>query len=207
MLDNRFQTLNDQDVISILSDAHHIVTGLKNFQSQELYQIVRRLLKLTDAEQPNYHWLGNGVEARLLKSSQSTAGWIVGHIKLCLTFQPAELGSITNPVSSYIPQYDDVLEIADELARLTSRQSSLLSEIALVVRQHLKMTDLSESRYYWLDRGIECKVLKSSGEMAGWQSGLIRLQFEFIPASINPMGGNLTVSQVGLDSLRQLAVN
>jgi KGK domain len=94
----------------------------------------------------------------------------------------------------------------DESARLASRQSSLIADIMLILRQRLSMSDPNQSRYYWLDRGIECKVLKSSGELPGWQSGLIRLQLEFIAGAKQPIGENSIVSQAGLDSLRQLAV-
>jgi hypothetical protein len=206
MLEHRFQPLRDEDVVSVIHDAH-LISNLKHFQSQELYQALRSLMKLTDSAQANYHWLGDGVEARLLKSRQSTAGWSAGHARLCLAFQPEALGLTANRASSDIPRHDDVLEIADELARLTSRQNSLIAEIDLLIRQRLSMTDPAQSRYYWLDRGIECNVLKSSGDLAGWQPGLIRLQLEFIPASKPVMGENSTVSQVGLDSLRQLSVN
>jgi KGK domain len=206
MLEHRFQPLRDEDVVSVIHDAH-LISNLKHCQSQELYQALRSLMKLTDSTQANYHWLGDGVDGRLLKSRQSTAGWISGRAKLCLAFQPEALGATANLANSDIPRHDDVLEITNELARLTSRQNSLIAEIDLLIRQRLSMTDPAQSRYYWLDRGIECEVMKPSGELAGWQSGLIRLQFEFIPAANNPMGENSTVSQVGLDSLRQLAVN
>jgi hypothetical protein len=206
MLDNQFQRLSDDDMVSLTHEAH-IINSLKNFQNREFYHTLRPLLRLTNAEQPNYHWFGDGVEARLLKAHTSSSGWLVGRARLGLAFQPAQLEVAVEPSSAYWPNDDDMLEITDELARLTTRKSSLISEIAFSIRQKLSMNEPSQSRYYWLDRGIECKVLKASGEVSGWQPGLIRLQFEFIPTSKQSMSENAAVIQPGLDSLRQLAVN
>jgi hypothetical protein len=205
MQQDQFQPFSEEDVVSIVHDAH-LVNGLKYFQTQEFYQTLRPLLKLTDVTESNYHWLGEGVSSRLLKSSHSNAGWIVGYAKLALAFQPEDIGSMAKSSNSYISQNDDVLEIMDESARLTARQSSLIADIMLILRQQLSMTDPNQSRYYWLDRGIECKVLKSSGELPGWQSGLIRLQLEFIAGAKQSIGENSTINSAGLDSLREVVV-
>jgi hypothetical protein len=206
MLDNHFQTLSDDDMVSVTYD-HHLINSLKNFQSRELYTSLRSSLKLNNEEQTNYQWLNNGVESRLLKASKSTAGWLTGHTRLCLAFRPENLELDAKSSGCYLPEFDDVLEITDSLARLTDRQNTLISELTLGIRQKLNMNDPSQSRYYWLDRGIEGKVLKASGDHSGWQSGLLRLQFEFMPSSKQPMAENSAISQPGLDSLRQPATN
>jgi hypothetical protein len=206
MLDNQFQALSDDDMISIMYDCH-LINALKNFQSRELYTALRASLKLNNEEQANYHWLNNGVESRLLKASKSTAGWLTGHIRLCLAFQPENFELDAKSSGCYLPKFDDVLEITDSLARLTDRQNTLISEITLSIRQKLNMNDPSQSRYYWFGRGIEGKVLKASGDKSGWESGFLRLQFEFMPSSKQAMAENSTISQPGLDSLRQLATN
>jgi hypothetical protein len=206
MLDNRFQTLSDEDMVSITHDANNF-NRLGNFQVQEFYTAIRPNLRLENEEILAYHWLGSGVECRLLQADKSTAGWVNGRAKLCLAFQPEQVNTETQRPGLYIPQRDDVLEVANESARLINRQSVVVSEMITFVRQLLSISDPSQSRYFWFDRGVEGEVLKASGELSGWQSGFLRFQFEFMPLSKQPVAENSTVSQPGLDSLRQLAVN
>jgi KGK domain len=206
MQQERFQAIADEDMVSITHDVQ-ILCKLKNFQTQELYELCRSTLQLTDKNRKNYHWFDQGIEACILPASKSKAGWIEGTVRLCLAFQPDELEADRGNSIGYIPDGDDVLEIIDETARFVSHQNVLINQLTLHIRQKFGITDPAQSRYYWLDRGIECKVLKTSGEVSGWQAGLIRLQFEFIPTSKNSIAENAAVIQPGLDSLRQLAVN
>jgi hypothetical protein len=206
MIDNRFQTLSNEDMVSVTHDANNL-NRLGNFQVQELHTAIRPTLRLDNEEILAYHWLGSGVECRLLQADKSTAGWIKGQAKLCLAFQPEQVYTETQRPGFYIPQRDDVLEIADESARLINRQSVVLSEMVLFVRQLLSIHDPAQSRYFWFDRGVEGEVLKASGELSGWQSGFLRFQFEFMPLSKQPVAENSTVSQPGLDSLRQPVTN
>jgi hypothetical protein len=206
MMDNQFQLLNAEDMISITHSAH-ILDSTKNLQTQELYKILRANLRLTDEDKADYDWLGDGIEVRLLQASKSNVGWVKGRARLSLAFRPDQVQESTEQLSIRIPEYDDVLEIEKESARLTSRQSELISDVILVIRQKLSMTDPAQSRYYWIERGIECEVLKSSGEFSGWQSGLIRLQLEFIPASAHNIIEYAANSATGLDSLRQTSLN
>jgi hypothetical protein len=101
MQQHQFQPLNDEDVVSILNEAH-LINSLKYFQIQEFYQILRPLLKLTDPVESTHNWLGEGVESRLLKSTHSNAGWIAGYAKLVLAFQPEDLGLTIKASNSYI---------------------------------------------------------------------------------------------------------
>jgi hypothetical protein len=206
MMDNQFQLLNDEDMISITHSAH-ILDSTKNLQTQELYKILRATLRLTDEDKADYNWLGDGIEVRLLQASKSNVGWVKGRARLSLAFRPDQIQESTEQLSIHIPEYDDVLEIEKESARLTPRQSELISDVISVIRQKLSMTDPAKSSYYWIDRGIECEVLKSSGETSGWQSGLIRLQLEFIPTSAHNIIEHTANSATGLDSLRQTALN
>jgi hypothetical protein len=206
MNDRQFQRLDHEDMVSITHKSQ-IMHNLKIFRVKELYEFFRSSMALTDESQPNYQWLGDGIEARLLKASHSNAGWTTGRARLALAFQPDRAPAIVKRPICDLPELDDILELNDLSAGLIQQQSMQVSEVYWQVRQKLKINEPIYSNYYWVDRGIECEVMKSSGELAGWQSGLIRLQFEFVPVSKNPMGENSTVSQVGLDSLRQLAVN
>jgi hypothetical protein len=206
MLDNRFQTLSDEDMVSVTHDANNF-NRLGNFQVRELFTSIRPNLRLEDEEILAYHWLDSGVECRLLQADKSATGWVKGQAKLCLAFQPEQVNIETQRPGFYIPHSDDVLEITDESARLVNRQSVVFSEMITFVRQLLSIYDPGQSKYFWFDRGVEGEVLKASGELSGWQSGFLRLQFEFIPLSKQPVAENSTVSQPGLDSLRQLAIN
>jgi hypothetical protein len=206
MLDNHFQLLNNKDMISITHDFHRLDSS-KNVQIEELYEILRSRLRLIDKDQENYNWLGDGVEVRLLRASKSNMSWVEGHARLSLAFRSDQTQEALGRATYNIPKYDDVLEIEKNSARLTSRKSELISDIILVIRQKLEMTNPYESRYYWINRGIECEVLKSSGEFSGWQSGLIRLQLEFIPASAHNIIEHAANSATGLDSLRQTSLN
>jgi hypothetical protein len=204
MLDNHFQLLNNKDMISITHDFHRLDSS-KNVQIEELYSILRSLLKLGDKDRDNYNWLGDGIEVRLLQASKNDMNWVKGHARLSLVFRPDR--ETLRRTTQNIPEYDDVLEIENESARLTYRKSELISDIILVIRQKLNMTNPYESRYYWINRGIECEVLKSSGEVSGWQSGLICLQLEFIPTSVHNIIEHAANSATGLDSLRQTSLN
>ncbi len=206
MRNSQFKLLNHEDTISITHDAH-IINRLKTFQCRELYAALRQLLALTGEEQASYRWLSDGIEARLLKANKSTMGWITGSAKLCLAFQSDELETDNTQSTIYIPTDEDVLEIENAEARLIPRQNAVLSEVIYHIRQKMSLTDPGQSRYYWIDRGIECEVLKSSGETSGWQSGLIRLQLEFMPTSAHNIIEHAANSATGLDSLRQISLN
>jgi hypothetical protein len=206
MRNSHFKPLNHEDTISITYDAH-IINRLKTFQCRELYAALRQLLALTGEEQASYRWLSDGIEARLLKASESNMGWINGNARLCLAFQSDELETDKIQSTIYIPTDEDVLEIENAEARLIPRQNAVLSEIISNIRQKMSLTDPAQSRYYWINRGIECEVLKSSGEVSGWQSGLIRLQLEFIPTAAHNIIEHAANSATGLDSLRQTSLN
>jgi hypothetical protein len=207
MRNSQFKPLNHEDTISITHDAHVIASQLKTFQCKDLHQKLRELMRLTIEDHAGYQWLGDGIEARLLQASKSNMGWIDGNARICLTFQSdeSELECIQPRV--YIPKSKDVLEIKNEEARLVPRQNAIFSEMIYHIRQKINLTDPGQSRYYWIDRGIECEVLKSSGEVSGWQSGLIRLQLEFIPTAAHNIIEHAANSATGLDSLRQTALN
>jgi hypothetical protein len=206
MMDKQFQVLNAEDMISITHN-NHILGSTKNLQTQELYKILRANLKLTDEDKADYDWLGDGIEVRLLQASKSNIGWVKGRARLSLAFRSDQIQSLTEQLSIHIPEYDDVLEIEKESARLTPRQSELISDIISVIRQKLCMADPALSQYYWINRGIECEVLKSSGEVSGWQSGLICLQLEFMPTSAHNIIEHAANSATGLDGLRQTSLN
>jgi hypothetical protein len=73
MLDNRFQSLSDEDMVSVTHDANNF-NRLGNFQVRELFTSIRPNLRLEDEEILAYHWLDSGVECRLLRNFSITAG-------------------------------------------------------------------------------------------------------------------------------------
>lgn len=206
MKNSQFKPLNHEDTINIMHGAH-MIHQLKTFQCRDLYQKLRELMNLTVEDHAGYQWLGDGVEARLLQASKSNMGWIDGRAKLCLTFQSDEPEPECIESKVYIPKSKDMLEIENEAARLVPRKNVVSHEVIYQIRQKLSLSDPALSQYYWIDRGIECEVLKSSGEVSGWQPGLIRLQLEFMPTSAHNIIEHTANSATGLDSLRQTSLN
>jgi hypothetical protein len=203
---SQFKPLNHEDTINITHKAH-IISELKTFQCRDLYEKLRQLMRLTNEEQAGYQWLGDGIEARLLQASKSNMGWIEGSARLCLTFQSDELEPEWIQSKIYIPRNEDILEIKNAEARLVPQQNAVFSDVIYTIRERIHLTDPAQSRYYWINRGIECKILKSSGEVSGWQSGLICLQFEFMPTSAHNIIDHTANSATGLDSLRQASLS
>jgi hypothetical protein len=204
MQNQRFQLLNDLDVVSITQESH-MLAKLNNFQVQDFYATLRELLGCNSQDVNNYHWFGKGIAASLLEAHSSNSGWKIGQIRLCLAFLRDE-DTATHPSSSHhqlIPCYEDVLRIEDSAARLINRNSVLISEMNVYLRQKLGIAEPSQIRYYWIDRGIDCEVLQTTGDTPGWQSGLVRLQFEFLPKIAISSPENSVIGHSELESLRQ----
>ena len=73
------------------------------------------------------------------------------------------------------PHNDDVVHLEAALS-LTGNKTSKVSQLA----QNLKDRVGNPSLIDWFDQGAECEFLRAS-EGGGWQTGRIRIRFEFIP--------------------------
>lgn len=70
---------------------------------------------------------------------------------------------------------DDVVHLEANMS-LTEDKTSKVGELA----QSLKDRVNNPSLNHWFDNGVECECLRAS-EGGGWQTGKIRIRFEFIP--------------------------
>lgn len=206
MLMNQFQALDDEDMVCLLYPVQTI-GDMDNYQVRDFYEKLRGLLNLISQQESSYHWLGEGIECRLLKESASGEGWLRGKIRLSLAFQEDERTTIIEQSTLYLPEHGDALEIMDPIARLYPPQSSLIVDNIKSIRKRLRIDDPRMSNFYWLDRGIECKVLKAKGEISGWQKGLIRLQLEFLSENMFITPENTVVGHSALESLRQSTIS
>ena len=79
------------------------------------------------------------------------------------------------------PLDKDLLKTQDNVGKLWRSGCELICEFKDRLRTNLGIQDAAYSKYFWLDRGIECEVLQTTGRTSGWQSGLVRLQIVFVP--------------------------
>ncbi|HEY9672725.1 MAG TPA: KGK domain-containing protein [Waterburya sp.] len=68
---------------------------------------------------------------------------------------------------------DDVIDMPATI-NFVKTQLSTFAQLKQGLREFLKPVS-----FHWLDNGIECRVLRTTG--GGWQTGKIRFSLEFIP--------------------------
>ena len=73
------------------------------------------------------------------------------------------------------PHDDDVVHMEAQMG-LTGEQTVKISQLVQNLRDRIKNPTLD----VWLNKGVECEFLRAS-EGGGWQTGKIRIRFEFIP--------------------------
>jgi hypothetical protein len=196
--------LDNGDVIRLKYPMHHFSSDVQTFVLKDFYGFIRQKLSMTKEELPIYHWLGKGVMARILRSDNSSQGWIEGNISLMIVFQPENTSSATIHPQMFTPEEEDVLEIPQQEARIGGLSGICITQLVSRIRSNLGLTDPTFARYYWLDpRGIECSVLRSNVDNSGWQSGLVRLQLGFLPKVGMSSPENAVVGNSELESLRQ----
>lgn len=71
---------------------------------------------------------------------------------------------------------DDVIEMSVNLNFAKSHLSTF-AQLKQGLRDFLKPVS-----FHWLNDGIECRVLKTTG--GGWQKGRFRLRLEFVPDNV-----------------------
>jgi hypothetical protein len=85
------------------------------------------------------------------------------------------------------PHKDDVVSIDPEIC-LMSYQTMKVSELPQNFKELFQSTSVevaSDVLSAWVDEGVECEFLRASTG-GGWQTGKIRIRFEFIPDVSNP---------------------
>jgi hypothetical protein len=76
---------------------------------------------------------------------------------------------------SFEPHSDDVLSVADPSLTPVDHETLRVSQLVQAFK------DLQNKTYRtWYEQGIECEFLSASGG-TGWQTGKIRIRFEFVP--------------------------
>ncbi len=67
----------------------------------------------------------------------------------------------------------------DDVVSMDANRSFAKTETSQIVQLKQALQQLIPAGNEWLSSGVHCKVLKTSG--GGWQTGMLRLQLEFIP--------------------------
>lgn len=177
MKNQEFQLLSDDDVVSL----YHIEQALfdkKNFRVQDCYLAFDNHFGIGTGPRQN-----GGTTASLLKANDSTLGWIEGQMNVCLAFLPEQFITASETTkTSYQPLDKDLLKTQHNVGgKLWCPGCELIYELKDRLRRSLGIQDAAYSKYFWLDRGIECEALQTMGRTSGWQSGLVRLQIIFVP--------------------------
>jgi hypothetical protein len=187
-----FQPLLDNDVVSLIHDKQALFNS-RNFKVKDFYQELGNRLNI----QQNREFA-----VSLLKANKNSPGWIEGHMSFCLVFWPEQLTSEAMN-TSYPLLSQDLLKTERAVGNLWSPGCELVEDLKDRLRTLLRIQDTSLSKYFWLDRGIECNVLQSTGQTVGWQPSLVRLQIHFVPQATAADSANDIIESSALESLRQ----
>jgi hypothetical protein len=85
------------------------------------------------------------------------------------------------------PHRDDVVSIDPEICLMAS-QTMRISELPQNFKELFQSTSkeaASDVLSAWIEEGVDCEFLSSS-EGGGWQTGKIRIRFEFVPDVCDP---------------------
>jgi KGK domain len=200
-----FHSLSDKDTISLTHSAQDL-NDLNTFQVKERYESLRTKLGIQQPDQPLYNWIGEGIAGQCLCENRTAEGWIEGKIRIGMgvSYTTAEVLD-RSTADIYLPNHRDLLRPIDtERLFLVKQYSFRASELLAHLRSRLQLTEPVYTKYHWLDRGIECEVLRTTGEISGWQSGLVRIQLEFLPKvpTMEQASDPIDDSISPLDSLR-----
>lgn len=198
MKNQEFQLLSDDDVVSL----HHSKQALfdkKNFRVQDYYLAFDKHLGIDTKTRQN-----KGITVSLLKASDSSLGWIEGQMNVGLAFLPEQFITASETAkTSYRPLAKDILKTQHNVGKLWCSGCELIYELKDRLRRNLGIQDAAYSKYFWLDRGIECEVLQPTGRTSGWQSGLVCLQIIFVPKDKIADLEESASENSALESLRQ----
>jgi KGK domain len=195
MKQDQFEALSGNDIVS-LKYPTQLLFNLKTFEVHEFHTALYSHLNMAEGV----------VEVSLFKTSDVKLGWIEGQMIPRLGFWTVQgCNGVTFTNGSYFPQAKDLISVPNISSNLfRDTKSSLFSQISWKLRELIGLQDPALSKYYWLDRGIECEVLRTTGEISGWQSGLVRIQLEFLPKvpTMEQASDPIDDSISPLDSLR-----
>ncbi|PZO22654.1 MAG: hypothetical protein DCF25_02500 [Leptolyngbya foveolarum] len=198
MKNQEFQLLSDDDVVSL----HHSKQALfekTNFRVQDCYLAFDNHFGIDTRPRQN-----GGITASFLKANDSALGWIEGQMNVCLAFLPEQVITASETAkTSYQPLDKDLLKTQHNVGKLWCPGCELIYELKDRLRINLGIQDAAYSKYFWLDRGIECEVLQTTGRTSGWQSGLVRLQIIFVPKDEIADPEESASENSALESLRQ----
>ncbi|MGB3672702.1 MAG: KGK domain-containing protein [Phormidesmis sp.] len=125
-------------------------------------------------------------------------------MNVCLAFSPEQsIAASETAKTSYQSLDKDLLKTQDNVGKLWRSGCELIYELKDRLRTTLGIQDAAYSKYFWLDRGIECEVLQTTSRTSGWQSGLVRLQIIFVPKDIIADPEEPASENSALESLRQ----
>ncbi|MEB3294155.1 MAG: KGK domain-containing protein [Synechococcales bacterium] len=195
-----FYPLADNDVIQLDWTAHALFDGKACVIVEDLLKRARDYLKITNAESGRYNWIGKGIEASVLRHQMATE-WQEGFVRICIEFSPLELYEKEN-LTCLALHGDDILRVPTG-AEIGAPTLAKVSAFYNFFREKLGLQEVSYIKYYWLSRGVECKVLKGDGSSKGWQPGFVRLQLEFLPKNMPEVSESTSTGHSELDSLRQ----
>ena len=198
MKSQKFQLLSDDDVVGL----HHSEQALfnkKNFRVQDYYLAFDEHLGIDNRIRQN-----GGVDVSFLKANDSSLGWIEGQMNVCLAFLPEKPTAASETArTSYQPLAKDLLKTQHKVGKLWGLGCELIDELKDRLRINLGIQDAGRSKYFWLDRGIECEVLQTAGGTSGWQSGLVCLKIIFVPKDEITDPEESASENSALESLRQ----
>ena len=78
------------------------------------------------------------------------------------------------------PHDDDVVHLDSNMS-LIGNKTAKISQLAQNLKDRVENPSLSD----WFDKGVVCEFLRAT-EGGGWQTGKIRIRFEFIPDVPDP---------------------
>ena len=198
MKNQEFQLLSDDDVVS-LSHSEQALFGKKNFRVQDYYLAFDEHLGIGTSTRQN-----GGITVSFLKANDSALGWIEGQMNVCLAFLPEQFITASESMkTSYQPLAKDLLKTQHNVGKLWRSGCELIYELKDRLRINLGIQNAVHSKYFWLDRGIECEALQTTGRTSGWQSGLVRLQIIFVPKDEIADPEESASENSALESLRQ----
>jgi len=198
MKNQEFQLLSDDDVVS-LYHTKQALFGKKNFRVQDCYLAFDQHFGIDTTPRQN-----GGITVSFLEANDSSLGWIEGQTNVCLAFLPEQFTTASETAkTSYQPLDKDLLKTQDNVGKLWRSGCELIYEFKDRLRTNLGIQDAAYSKYFWLDRGIECEVLQTTGRTSGWQSGLVRLQIVFVPKDAIADPEEPASENSALESLRQ----
>lgn len=200
-----YSVLAAEDMIRLKHNSHSL-TGKSTFSASACLAKIQAQLRITDKTSPGYQWFEAGVEIKLLQVGKSNLGWQRSLARFCVVFQAD--GAIEQPPkiqgSCIIPTNDDVFDLVDSNTTILNLPTTTIRDFYAQICQAMGIpVDASQVKYYWFDdRGIECEVLRSTGEVSGWQPGLVRIQLEFIPKVAMSEPENTVIETSGLSNIQ-----